>query len=815
MDYTKILNTLAQSNQYERIRAILSNKYAMSSFWLVDSEGRFFFKEEKDRLYCKMIKGVPLGQKECENTFVSALAQAKRSPSAPMVFACKGELLGFYCPLIANSKVIGVTGGCQMRDARVDISRYEAISKMFGIESNTFISAISRSPEVQLGLLEIDIEMIALLLQSLINTAANTEILHKNEEELVGLTQFYKLFEESRTLMLTLEPAKLYSLIANLTAKTLNAETCSLLVIDNETGDIIIKAAVGLEHSLIGKIVGKLGKASIVSHVIDSGNPLLVKDITQDHRFNVYQSSSKYYTKSLISAPLKIGDEIIGVINVNNMATRRPFNETDLKLLSIICGHAAIAIKHSKAVYSKEQQKMSEEIFKDKEAIQKIEEERQSLTKEKNDLQKNLKETETNIKEKEDIIRLKEELLKERAHSLTEDAEMEKLRKELESLSNEKHKLEEERKILIEEVKDKEKLIIAKEHLEKEKEELIKEKEELEAQTEELSILYSISKEIPLMNSIHEVLTWMLDKIQPFFHYHAAVFLYLDGERLVSEIKQVCYINETCLNNLKQMVESKWCEIAPSKAGKKPVYSIEKGQEKEDVYWVGIEQFQSSLKVPLSYKGEPLGLLSINSFNEDAFSPLQRRLLNIISNQVSVTLEKLRLFAQVKEMAEKDELTGTFNYRYLEDFLSKEFAYALQYKKFLSLIVLDFDRLKYVNDTYGHQEGNRLIVTISNIIKETVGSQGLVARFGGDEFGIVLTEVNVDEGFTLAEKIRINITQAKFELGGKVFPLSSSFGVAAYPQTGIETEKDLFAKADKSLYAAKQQGRNRTVMYTP
>ncbi len=317
------------------------------------------------------------------------------------------------------------------------------------------------------------------------------------------------------------------------------------------------------------------------------------------------------------------------------------------------------------------------------------------------------------------------------------------------------------------------------------------------------------------MSTPQEILNWVLNKIQPFFHYHVGAYIYLDNERLISEIKQVCFINEGCLTHLKQIMEAKWRELAPDKREIKPSYSRDKSEVKEDMYWVGIEQFQSSLIIPLIYKTEPFGILSVNSFNEDAFLPLQRRILTIISNQVMVSLERVRLFNKIKEMAEKDELTKVYNYRYFEDYLAKEFSYALQYEKPISLIVLDFDHLKKVNDTYGHQDGNRLIQTIANVIKETTGSSGLVARFGGDEFGIVLPETEQNAGFALAEKMRININKTPFELGGSLSPLSSSFGVATYPQAGIESEKDLFAKADKSLYIAKQQGRNKVIMYTP
>jgi diguanylate cyclase (GGDEF)-like protein len=130
--------------------------------------------------------------------------------------------------------------------------------------------------------------------------------------------------------------------------------------------------------------------------------------------------------------------------------------------------------------------------------------------------------------------------------------------------------------------------------------------------------------------------------------------------------------------------------------------------------------------------------------------------------------------------------------------------------------MLDFDRLKYVNDTYGHQAGNRLIKTISDIIKETIKDKGVLARFGGDEFAVILSETDQNTAFSIAEAIRTNIAKKSIEfVKGKPHRLSASLGVSTYPNQGIETEKDLLAKADKALYEAKQRGRNKVVAYTP
>jgi len=813
MDYNNILKDFVESRAWLVVKEILLNKIGISYSWVVSPDDKFFFREEKDKPYCRMINTTPNGKKECNTTQLDSIQYAK-DHKVPAVFPCHAGFLGFTCPIISKDTLIGIIGGCQVINSAMNHEHYAQVIKNFNLDANAFSSSISNAQSATtVEVLELHIELVSMVAHLFIESKIGHQQLSNKEGEMESIAEFYKLFEESRSLMLTLEPKKLYPLIVNLTARAMNAEIASLMIIDEKTHEISIKAAIGLDEEHIAKTKLKMGKG-IVGYVAKTGEPLLVKDITADTRFHVQKSSPKYYTKSLITAPLKIGNEVIGVINVNNMKTRRPFNETDLKLLSIICGHAAVAIKNARRYYSEEKEKVTEEIELQIHEKEKIVEDKQELIKNRVEIEAQLKEKEEAIRVKEELIRLKQELLKEKLKVVEEAEDREKLLKEIQVLEKEKAILVQEMRQLEDKAKKTDMLIKEKEKLEKEKDELIREKEELEAQTEELGILYSISREIPLMKMPQEILSWVLDKIQPFFNYHAGTYLLADDNRLISEIKQVCYVNKECIQNIKDEVEKKWAEINSGKEFKIIYHIQEEGTS--ELFWVGIEKFQSMLIANLHHRDEIIGLLVLSSFNEDAFTPLQRRLLTIIANQVSETLEKVRLFAKIRELAERDELTKVYNYRYFEEYLEKEFAFAKQYNKQLSLTMLDFDRLKYVNDTYGHQAGNRLIKTISDIIKETIKDKGVLARFGGDEFAVILSETDQNTAFSIAEAIRANINKSSIEfVKGTTHQLSASLGVATYPNPGIETEKDLLAKADKALYEAKQLGRNKVIAYTP
>lgn len=461
MNHSNILKDFVESRTWVVAKALL-NKIGISYCWVVNPEGEFFFREEQDKLYCRMIKVTPNGSEECNNTQLAAIQYANDN-KIPTVFPCHAGLLGFTCPIITNDTLIGIIGGCQVVNSSLGHAHYAQVIKSFSLDANAFSSSLSRAQSTTVEVLELDIELVSIVSQLHIESKIKHQQLSHKEGEVETISEFYKLFEESRTLILTLEPKKLYPLIVNLTARAMNAEIASLMIIDEETQEITIKAAIGLDEEHITKTKLMVGKG-VVGYVAKTGEPLLVRDITSDTRFHVKKSSPKYYTKSLITAPLKVGDEIVGVINVNNMKTRRPFNETDLKLLSIICGHAAVAIKNAKKYYSEEKEKMTEEIEYEMHAKEKIIEDKQELIKEKGEIEAQLKEKEEMIRVKEELIRVKQELLKEKLKVAEEEEDREKLLREVDILEKEKAMLSREMSQLQEKAKKTDILIKEKEN---------------------------------------------------------------------------------------------------------------------------------------------------------------------------------------------------------------------------------------------------------------------------------------------------------------------------------------------------------------
>lgn len=343
-----ILERLIENESWNKIQNILVNQLNSSFFWITDCQGNFIYQLKEDHQFCKMIKSNPMGLKSCNNS-IQFLMQHVMEKKETLITSCHAGFLEFTCPLFVDNEVIGVVGGCQFVDINLDFELYYAVARELFLRSEDFLFYISKEPSISSSDLEVQIELINLVIKNTLDSIAkDMKVIKKEEEETYKIKDFHDLFEASKELVLNLKPKKLYPLIVEMARKAMNTQICSLMLIDEERREITIKAAYGLSEKVINSTRLKL-EGGLVGYVIKTGEPLLVKDVETDPRFNMRHKPERYHTKSLIISPLKVEDRVIGVLSVNNKEDYRPFNEEDLNLLSIICGHAAIAIENSKA----------------------------------------------------------------------------------------------------------------------------------------------------------------------------------------------------------------------------------------------------------------------------------------------------------------------------------------------------------------------------------------------------------------------------------------------------------------------------------
>lgn len=167
---------------------------------------------------------------------------------------------------------------------------------------------------------------------------------------------------------------------------------------------------------------------------------------------------------------------------------------------------------------------------------------------------------------------------------------------------------------------------------------------------------------------------------------------------------------------------------------------------------------------------------------------------------------------QMYDAALRDGLTKAYNKTYFLDRLETEFAYAKRHKADLSLLMFDVDHFKKVNDTYGHLAGDYVLAKISRLAAGILRSEDLFARYGGEEFAIVCRAVKLGQAGILAERIRSMMESTVFEFEGRRMPITISVGVAAHPDSPLESGLELIAAADEALYEAKRCGRNRVLL---
>ncbi len=169
---------------------------------------------------------------------------------------------------------------------------------------------------------------------------------------------------------------------------------------------------------------------------------------------------------------------------------------------------------------------------------------------------------------------------------------------------------------------------------------------------------------------------------------------------------------------------------------------------------------------------------------------------------------------RLERLAIRDELTGLYNYRYLQSRLSEEFKRAERYREPLSCAMLDIDHFKTFNDRFGHDVGDRVLQTVAQRLTESVREVDVVARYGGEEFLLVLPSTHLAGALTVADRVWRTIGKNVFEIGeGRTEPITASIGVALYPSRGVTSRDALLKAADRALYRAKDEGRNRICVF--
>lgn len=218
---------------------------------------------------------------------------------------------------------------------------------------------------------------------------------------------------------------------------------------------------------------------------------------------------------------------------------------------------------------------------------------------------------------------------------------------------------------------------------------------------------------------------------------------------------------------------------------------------------------KSIMCVPINNKGNILGVLEIvNKTNHEPFTKDDLALILRIVDHAAIAIERAALYQKMAELSITDDLTKLFNTRYLNRTLEIELTRAARHHTSLSLIFMDIDHFKNINDNYGHLVGSKLLVEMGQLLLKSLRTVDIVARYGGDEFVMVLPQTSPKNALQIAERMRRSIEHNVFlKKDGYSFKMTASFGVASYPESA-RSKEDLMKLADEAMYRVKNQTRN-------
>jgi len=323
---------------------------------------------------------------------------------------------------------------------------------------------------------------------------------------------------------------------------------------------------------------------------------------------------------------------------------------------------------------------------------------------------------------------------------------------------------------------------------------------ELEKKNAELKVLYEVSLAINRTIEMEGLLSGVLHALVEMelfrFERKGAAFI-IEG----SKLRLISYIGlsdaqvELCGSDLSMDC---LCGLAASQG--EILYCRNSHEDARHIIHFTGMPIHSDVHLPLKTLDKVVGVISLWIQPEAQLGEMEIMLLTTLSNQIGIAVNNARLFEEAKTGALHDHLTGLPNRRFLQIQLEKSIKAAKRYDEFLSLIMLDIDHFKNYNDRKGHPQGDRLLVTLADILSKETRASDFVFRYGGEEFLILLPRTDSKLACEVAERLR-SVVEAETDV-------TISLGVSAFRE-GFNDGENLIQNADAALYLAKSAGRNR------
>lgn len=340
-----------------------------------------------------------------------------------------------------------------------------------------------------------------------------------------------------------------------------------------------------------------------------------------------------------------------------------------------------------------------------------------------------------------------------------------------------------------------------------------KERQELDKILKNLSLLYNIGRAMTYISDLKNLLKYILGKAIGITKAEKGSIMLYDQD---TNQLNVSFIEGLEDHDYQEKINNKQVECKKFKPGEgvagqafqeaKPII-LNNTKGKKEFIEAESSFVRSIACIPMLVYNEAIGVINVTNKGDGApFTEVDIEMLKAVTDQAAVAINK----AQLQEMAITDFLTGLYIRRYFMSRLQDELIRSERYNKTFSIAMVDIDKFKNVNDTYGHSAGDRALKEAGKFFQKNLRQTDVIARYGGEEFVIFFPETNKKVAYILAERLRKGFSQIRLD---KLPSLTISLGISTYPEDGRDIET-LIRNADSAMYAAKRNGRNKVVNFS-
>ncbi len=340
---------------------------------------------------------------------------------------------------------------------------------------------------------------------------------------------------------------------------------------------------------------------------------------------------------------------------------------------------------------------------------------------------------------------------------------------------------------------------------------------ELKQKAKELSFFIEIGKTLTSALDLKKVLSIIMEKAQKLVSSEAWSLLLLDDT--TNEL-----VFEAAKGERSKKVEKFRLKKGEGIAGwvaEKGVSLIVPDVAKDSRFFKGVDRVtkfktKSILCVPIINNNKTIGVLEmINKKDGGSFNEKDLNLLLKLVDQAAIAIERAALYKQMEELIVTDDLTKLFNFRHLEQTLDLEIRRCQRYNLSFSIIFMDLDFFKNINDTYGHLMGSKTLIEVAQLLIGCLREVDIIARYGGDEFVVVLPQTDTETTYKITKRIQKAIREHVFlkEEGINV-KITASFGIASYPDHA-KSKRDLIRLSDEAMYRVKNMNRDGITIAQP